>query len=306
MRKTNTQYLLYALEVERAGSISQAAQNLFIAQPNLSKAIKDLEKEIGFPLFRRTANGVQVTEAGSEFLYHAKQISDQMNAITRIQQRDGNGTLYYKISIPRGSYIAEGVTAFISELKARKGMEVTLDETNSLGTITNVADKGYNVGIIRYPVTEENYFISLLKNNHLQYETVWEFEYVLVMSQKHDLASAERITLGDLNDYIQISHGDIKFHDKGAGNKKEDNQKIVYVYERGSQFDLLSNVPQTYMWVSPIPKDVLEKNNLIQRECSVEGNIYKDVLIYRKDYQLKEIDKLFQKKIYESKIDVSI
>ena len=71
----NTQYLSYVLEVERVGSISQAAQNLYIAQPNLSKSIKDLEKELGFTLFKRTSSGVQVTEAGSEFLYHARQIT---------------------------------------------------------------------------------------------------------------------------------------------------------------------------------------------------------------------------------------
>ena len=257
----NTQYLTYALEVERVGSISQAAQNLYIAQPNLSKSIKDLEKELGFTLFKRTSNGVQVTEAGSEFLYHAKQIAEQLNAISRIQNHSGNGKLYYKLSIPRGSYIAEGFTSFIAELEAEKGMEITLNETNSLGTIANVSDRGYNVGIIRYPVSDEAYFLSMLKNNHLQHEIVWEFEYVLVMSLEHPLAKKEEITVSDLQNYIQISHGDINFHQEKNANskKKEEHNKIIYVYERGSQFDLLANVPTTYMWVSPIPKHILEK-----------------------------------------------
>lgn len=304
----NTQYLIYALEVERVGSISQAAQNLYIAQPNLSKSIKDLEKELGFPLFKRTSNGVQVTEAGSEFLYHAKQIAEQLDAISRIQNRSGHGKLYYKLSIPRGSYIAEGFTSFISELEAEKGMEVTLNETNSLGTISNVADRGYNVGIIRYPVSDETYFLSMLKNNHLQHEIIWEFEYVLVMSTKHPLADKEEISVSDLDDYIQISHGDVNFRqDKNINSKNtHEHNKTIYVYERGSQFDLLTNVPTTYMWVSPIPKHILEKNNLVQRNCKVDNNTYRDVVIFRKDYHLEDIDRLFQKKIYESKVDVSI
>lgn len=304
----NTQYLIYALEVERVGSISQAAQNLYIAQPNLSKSIKDLEKELGFPLFKRTSNGVQVTEAGSEFLYHAKQITEQLDAISRIQNHSGNGKLFYKISIPRGSYLAEGFTSFIAELEADKGMEVTLNETNSLGTISNVADRGYNVGVIRYPVSDEAYFLSMLKNNHLQHEIIWEFEYVLVMSSRHPLAKEEEITVDDLKKYIQISHGDVNFHqEKNTSIKNEDeHNKTIYVYERGSQFDLLANVPTTYMWVSPIPKHILEKNNLVQKNCKVDNNTYKDVVIFRKDYHLEEIDKLFQKKIYESKVDVSI
>lgn len=304
----NTQHLAYVLEVERVGSISQAAQNLYIAQPNLSKSIKDLEKELGFRLFERTSNGVHATEAGSEFLYHAKQITEQMDAISRIQNRNGNGKLYYKLSIPRGSYIAEGFTSFIAGLKAEKGMEVTLNETNSIGTISNVSDKGYNVGIIRYPVRDEAYFLSMLKNNHLQHEIIWEFEYVLVMSSKHPLATLDEIMVDELQNYIQISHGDVDFHQNKIVNPKDecDNNKTIYVYERGSQFDLLTNVPTTYMWVSPIPKHVLEKNNLVQRNCRIENNIYRDVLIFRKDYHLEDIDRLFQKKIYESKVDVSI
>lgn len=304
----NTQYLIYALEVERVGSISQAAQNLYIAQPNLSKSIKDLERELGFPLFKRTSNGVQVTEAGSEFLYHAKQITEQLDAISRIQNRSGNGKLYYKLSIPRGSYIAEGFTSFIAELETDKGMDITLNETNSLGTISNVSDRGYNVGIIRYPVSDEAYFLSILKNNHLQHEIVWEFEYVLVMSYKHPLADKEEITVSDLEKYIQITHGDTDFHQEKNANTKsaENHNKTIYVYERGSQFDLLTNVPTTYMWVSPIPKHILEKNNLVQKSCKIENNTYRDVVIFRKDYHLEDIDRLFQKKIYESKVDVAI
>ena len=49
--RMNTLYLKYVLEVEQSGSISQAAQNLFMAQPNLSKAIKDLEAELGYAIF---------------------------------------------------------------------------------------------------------------------------------------------------------------------------------------------------------------------------------------------------------------
>lgn len=304
----NTQYLEYVLEIERVGSISQAAQNLYIAQPNLSKAVKDLEKELGFTLFKRMSNGVQVTEAGSEFLYHAKQITEQLDAISRIQNHNGSGKLYYKLSIPRGSYIVEGFTSFITEIEAENGIEVTLNETNSLGTIMNVADKGYNIGIIRYPVSDEAYFNSMLKNNHLQSEIIWEFEYVLVMSKEHPLANKEEITVSDLQDYIQITHGDVKFHqDRNTGAKDEnEHNKTIYVYERGSQFDLLTNVPTTYMWVSPIPKHILEKNNLIQKRCKVDKNIYRDVLIFRKDYHLEDVDRLFQKKIYESKVDVAM
>lgn len=278
-----------------------------MAQPNLSKALKELEKDLGFAIFKRTSTGVRVTEEGTQFLYHAKRIMEQLDAMERIGPKSNSDKLRYKISIPRGSYIVDGFTSFVSELNLEKGMEITINETNPLGTIINVADKGYNIGIIRYQSKDEEYFLNFLKSNHLTHETLWEFEYVLVMSENHPLAKNEVITIDELKKYTKIAHGDLDLpHDKYSGNaQKNANKNTIYVYERGSQFDLLSNVPGTYMWVSPIPEKVLKKNHLIQRSCKAEDNLYKDVLIVREDYHINEYDRLFQKKLYESKVDVS-
>ena len=63
----NTLHLKYVAEVAKTGSITQAAENLFMAQPNLSKAIKELEETLGISIFRRTSKGVVLTEKGEEF-----------------------------------------------------------------------------------------------------------------------------------------------------------------------------------------------------------------------------------------------
>ena len=128
------------------------------------------------------------------------------------------------------------------------------------------------------------------------------------MSKEHPLAKKERIYAEDLQDYIKITHADIENQHEQDNNPEVENSKpskTIYVYERGSQFDLLANVSTTYMWVSPIPESILEKNGLVQRVCADQNQRYKDVLIYRQDYKLGEYDKLFQKRIYESKVDVS-
>lgn len=304
----NTLYLKYVLEIEKAGSISQAAQNLFMAQPNLSKAIKDLEHELGYSIFKRTSSGVTVTERGNEFLFHARKMAEHISEIEKISKRADSDSMQFKISIPRGSYIASGVTAFVAELPIASGLDITVNETNTLRTISNVADRGYNMGIIRYNVEDEAVFHSRLKNNKLESETLWEFQYVLVMSREHPLAGKSRIYTEDLQDYIKITHADIEDQheqDKKGARESGKPEKTIYVYERGSQFDLLANVSTTYMWVSPIPESVLEKNGLVQRVCADQDNRYKDVLIYRQDYKLGNFDKLFQKKIYESKVDVA-
>lgn len=58
----NLTHLRYMVEVERLGSITKAASALYMGQPNLSKAIKEMEREVGIPIFKRSAKGVVATE----------------------------------------------------------------------------------------------------------------------------------------------------------------------------------------------------------------------------------------------------
>jgi len=305
----NILLLRYVVEIEKCGSISKAAANLYIAQPNLSKSIKDMESELGYSIFKRTSSGIKLTDKGDLFLYHAKKMLEQMDEIDKISLVNAVPENRFKISIPRGSYIANGFAAFMRDMELKSGMEMTINETNAERTISNVADCGYNMGIIRFPVSEDSVFSTILANNKLNSETIWEFEYNLVMSKENPLSQQQNITNEDLKDFVMITHGDIE-HVGGKGphyEAVEDDctSKIIYVYERGSQFDLLTNVPDTYMWVSPIPSTYLEKNNLVQRSCANMHRKYKDVLIYRQDYAFTETDKLFQKKLYDSKVEVS-
>ena len=82
----NTQYFIYAIEVEKTGSITQAANNLFMSQPTLSKAIRDMESSVGFPVFKRTSKGVVPTQRGTEFLIYAKKIAAQLQKMDAILQ----------------------------------------------------------------------------------------------------------------------------------------------------------------------------------------------------------------------------
>lgn len=71
----NILHLKYAVEVEKTRSISKAAENLFMGQPNLSRAVKELEESLGITIFKRTSKGILITPQGEEFLQHAKKFS---------------------------------------------------------------------------------------------------------------------------------------------------------------------------------------------------------------------------------------
>ena len=83
----NTQHLQYVVEIERMRSISQAAENLFIGQPNLSRILHDMEDSLGFKIFERTSRGVRPTERGTIFLQHAKSILREMDSIEALGPR---------------------------------------------------------------------------------------------------------------------------------------------------------------------------------------------------------------------------
>lgn len=309
----NTMHLKYAVEVEKTGSISQAAENFFTGQPNLSKAIKELEDTLGIVIFKRTSKGVKPTEQGREFLGYAKQILVQLEKMEsiHISQQEREACQAFKVSIPRGSYISAAFANFVSGLDMDKGIDITIQETNSLQTIANVADHGFNLGIIRYQTLYENYFMDYLKNKSLDSEIIWEFSTLVLMSSKHPLGKCKKIDLDELKRIsVEIIHGDnvvpylpmAEFKQTSAENC---GGKKVFVYERGSQLELLTRVKNSFMWVSPLPQELLVRYGLVQRRCHIKHNVFKDLLVYAPHYKFNATDKLFLNKLYEVKNEIA-
>lgn len=303
----NTLFFKYALEVERTQSITKAAENMFMAQPNLSRAIKELEETLGFVIFERTSQGVVATEKGKTFLKYAKNIVTELSKMESINETIKDDVQRFSISIPRGSYIADSVTNFASELDNSKKMEIYIKETNALDTIDNIEGGKFKLGIIRFQSDNEPYFKDFLKDKRIVSDVIWDYECLVVMSKDNPLANIDSISNDDLKDYIEITHADISIP-YVSPKKEEDIQsgsmKKIYLYDRCNQFEMLSRITSTFMWVSPIPDHILNKYGLIQRKCNMNNNRYKDVLIYSEHYKLTPLDRRFIEKLYESKTEV--
>ncbi|SDB20440.1 DNA-binding transcriptional regulator, LysR family [Ruminococcaceae bacterium FB2012] len=294
----NLTHLKYMVEVERHGSITKAAAALYMGQPNLSKAIKELEREFGVPIFRRSAKGVIPTEKGKEFLLHAKAILSQVEKMEQLSREDDRSVLEFSLLLPRASYISHAFTLFLNEVDAVERMNIKFKETNSMSAIDLVADCEYNLGIIRYPVNYEAFFLSAIEEKGLKAREVWTYDYVLLMSAKSPLARAVEVRSAVLDDYIEILHGDNIVPNISQTFLRRDAQlgssrRHIFVYERGSQFDILSTVPNSYMWVSPLPREVLRRYNLVQKPCSDLVKRNRDLLIYQSNYRLSQTEKLF-------------
>lgn len=294
----NLLHFKYAVEIAKTKSISKAAENLYMGQPNLSRAIKELEEHLGITIFRRTSRGITVTAEGEEFLQYASSIISQVEQVEDIYINGKRKQRRFSASVPRTTYITEAFTLFCKQMPTDNPAEFFYKETNSMRTIRNVTREEYDLGIIRYQINFEKYFKSMFIEKRLVSECVNEFKYVLIMSKNHPLAKKEVIDPHDLSDYIEITHADpyvpsMPLIDVKKSELSEFVDKRIFVFERASQFELLSNVPTTFMWMSPISAEFMDKYGLVEKKCSGIKRVYKDVLIYRKGYKLSELDNMF-------------
>lgn len=202
----NIQHLRYAVEVAKTGSISRAAENLFMGQPHLSKAIRELEEDMNITIFRRTPKGVEPTEQGEQFLEYARRILEQVDELESLYKP--SGVKKFSLSLPRASYAAFAFSEFAAALDDAEGLDVKYRETNSTQVLKNVGDGVSNLGILRCQREHEKYFLAALEERSLKYEPVWEFEYLALMSRRHPLADAPELKYSELRLYTEIVHDD--------------------------------------------------------------------------------------------------
>ena len=294
----NILHLKYAVEVAKTHSISKAAENLYMGQPNLSRAIKELEESLGITIFKRTTKGITTTPDGDEFLQRARRIVAQVEEVEEIYHNGKTKKQTFSACVPRASYFSNAMAAFAKHISLTTPAEIFYKETNSMNTINNVVKGDFNLGIVRYQLSFEKYFRQMFNDKKLVYETVSEFSYLLLVHESSPIAAKEDVTIEDLRGYIEITHADpyvptLPLIDVKKAELSEYVDKHIYVYERATQFTLLQEVPNTFMWVSPVPEELLKSYGLITKKCSVNPKVYKDVLIYRKDYRLTDLDRQF-------------
>ena len=301
----NILHMKYAVEVARLGSLNKAAETLMIAQPNISRSIKELEADLGITIFRRSAKGMVLTPDGEEFMDYARDILHRIDKIEQSYRDGSHKKRKFSISVPRACYISAAMAEFSKNI-GDTPVEIYYKETNSKKTIKKLLENEYKLGIIRYSDNYDKYYKDMLEEKGLSYELVAEFSYVLIMSRDNPLAEKEAITYEDLPDYIEIAHADpyvptLSMSKVFREELPDKADQRIFVFERASQFDLLSENPKTFMWVSPASQQILDRYNLIQRVCEGNKKVYRDVLIYHKGYKLTKLDKDFITALCESR-----
>ena len=305
----NLLHMKYAIVIAETNSINKAAELLYVGQPTLSRAVKELESSLGVTIFERSAKGMFLTPDGETFIRYAKTVLRQVDAIEEMFQKGRVSKKRFSVSVPRASYIAEAFAAFSKLVDQNTQAEIFYKETNSMRTLRNVLQENYKLGIVRYAENYDKYYKAMMEEKGLEHELITKFRYVLLMNSSSPLAAKENITFDDLKDKIEIAHADpyvpsLPFAQIKKEELPDNSDRRIFVFERASQFELLSQNPETFMWVSSIPQKLLQRYGLTQRICDENRRVYKDVLIYRRDYTLSSLDNLFIEQLVKAKRDV--
>lgn len=305
----NFLHLKYAIMVAETGSISKAAEKLYVAQPNVSRAIKELESDLNITIFERNSKGMIVTPEGEQLIHYAKRILRQIDDMEKIFKYQKKKNVF-SISVPRASYISDAFVEFSKCLNNIDNAEVYYKETNAYRVINNVINEEYNLGILRYYINHDRYFKDIIEKKELKCELINQFKYVLIFNKNSALAENKEIHYSDLKDFIEIAHGDpyvpsLSTNELVKTELSEEVSRRIFVFERASQFELLANNEETFMWVSPVSKRLLDRYGLVQKECIENTKEYKDLLIYRSNYKLSKLDQEFITKLCESKRNIN-
>ena len=196
--------LRYIIAIADTGSMNEAAKSLFISQPSLSLAVKELEKEIGTRLFKRSNRGVSVTQEGMEFLSYARQVVEQYQLMESRYIEKKNIKKKFGVSMQHYTF---AVNAFVEMVK-QFGMdeyEFAVRETKTYEVIKDVKDFHSEIGILYLNEFNKKVLSKMLQESGLEFHPLLECGIYVYMWKGHPLADKEEITIEELEEYPCLS-----------------------------------------------------------------------------------------------------
>ena len=240
------QQLKYAVAVADTHNITEASRKVFISQPSLTAAIRELEAEMGIVIFSRSNKGVTITNEGDEFLSYARQVLEQASLLEDRFKNDGeagNGNTIFSVSCQHYSF---AVNAFVDVIHQFGGNEYnfTLRETQTHEIIEDVAHLKSEIGVLYLSGRNENVISKLIKKNNLQFEALFTAPLHVFISKKNPLAKKEKIQLTDLSPfpYLTYEQGDFNsfyYAEEPLTEIDFDCPRNIQVRDRATLFNLL-------------------------------------------------------------------
>lgn len=295
----NLQLLEYAVEVEKTGSITQAAENLYMNQPHLSRSIRELEKEMGIQIFSRTSRGIIPTAIGEEFLMYARDVLAKMDDLKKLKEKSEQEKQSLLCSSVRAGYIQEAFVRFAGEIAGEENFVCHLEETDTRTVLNHIAEKKSRIGIVRYPEVYAAYYQKLFREKDMEHLEMMSFPLCVCLAEDHPLAKTEKLTYLDLMNGTEMLYGDEKTPVFGFRESTDSQKQKIFVQDRDSAYELLLRIRGSYLWEVPEKENHKKRSGLIQKTCSRPGNEWRDVAIWRQGYQQTESERHFLELVRE-------
>ncbi len=262
--------LRYAVTVADTGNMTEAAKRLFIAQPSLTSAIMELEKEYGITIFTRSNKGIEVTKDGEEFLGYARQILDQTELFDERYKGHSQGKVRFCVSSQHYSFAVE---AFVELLKTHGGnkYEFHMRETETYDIIDDVAHLRSEIGILYLNEFNETIIRKTLKDNNLIFTPLFKAKPHVFIGKNSPLATKKSLTLKDLEPYPRLSyeqgsHNSFYFAEEILSTVDCDRELVVR--DRATLFNLLIGL-NGYTICSGVISEELNGPNIIAKPLKV-------------------------------------
>ena len=266
------QQLKYVTTIANIGSISEAAKRLFVSQPSLTKAIKELEKEMGITIFDRTNKGITVSKEGERFLGYARQVLEQAALLEEQYKSQSGGKKQFSVSTQHYSF---AVNAFVELLKGAgiDQYDVSLRETQTYEIIDDVAHMKSEIGLLFYNDFNRPVLEKLIHTNELTFTELFTAHPHIFIGKNHPLANKDVVSMDELEEYPYISfeqgdHNSFYFSEEIFSTVVR--PKHIRVRDRASLFSLLLGL-DGYTVSSGVIDEEVNGENIISVPLVEEG-----------------------------------
>jgi len=287
------QQLRYMLIIAEKGSITEAAKELYISQPSLSGAVKEVEKEAKITIFSRCRAGVALTKEGMEFLGYVRQVVEQMELLEAKYINSQSVKSRFCVSTQHYTFAANAFVEMVQRF-GQERYEFILNETQTHQIIEDVRNRFSDLGILYLCNNNENVLRKVFEENNLHFYELFTAAPHVFIRNNHPLAKRERITLEDLKPYPRLSFVQGNYESSNFAEElfsHETADKSVKVSDRAAIVNLMVGL-DGYTISSGIFPRYLHGDSIVSIPLGVD-DVMQIGYILNKDKELSELGKIY-------------
>ena len=235
------QQLKYVITIAETGSITTAAQRLFIAQPSLSKSVAELEKEMGITIFNRSNRGVYLSEDGTKFLSYARQIIEQTELLESEYKSSPPPNRAFAVSSQHYAFVVNAFVELVREY-GRDKYEFSLRELKTAEIIEDVRTHRSDIGVLYLSNFNREVINHILQTEELKFEPLFRAKPHVFVSRNNPLVGREFVTLDDIKDFPRLTYDQCvknSFYFAEELHITAESPKNIVVSDRATLFNLL-------------------------------------------------------------------